>query len=328
MSESFPPGLAVSTPLRQFQLDASGRLDEDVTCRKCGYNLRGLSSQGVCTECGTAVGRSMMGDLLRFSDPQWVRSVASGMDWILVGILILILSTCLLSAVLKAVGYPPGYAMLWQVFVSIFPLVGYWKLTNPDPGGLEESRLNSHRKVVRITTIVSFLASPMQLLVPHMGPIVAGIFGVVAVINYLVSTIALFTFARLMALRIPDDKLARNCKTLMWFMVVSLILIVVVFAFGAAMYTPPATTGVATTGSSGAVTGAAVTRAPIARGSAASIGAAVGGCTFMVLMLVAAIWCIVLFFRFRAAFHEAARLALQSWAATPLPRLEQSGPIS
>src|SRR5437870_167463 len=102
MSE-MPPAIPLSAAsMRQYALDAMGRLDEDVICRKCGYNLRGLSSQGVCTECGTAVGRSMMGDLLRFSDPNWVRSLASGMDWILAGALIGILSACLVNSAVRA----------------------------------------------------------------------------------------------------------------------------------------------------------------------------------------------------------------------------------
>ena len=53
----------------KLRLDASGRLDEDIACRKCGYNLRGLNKDGACPECGTAVGRSTQGDLLRFCDP-------------------------------------------------------------------------------------------------------------------------------------------------------------------------------------------------------------------------------------------------------------------
>ena len=52
----------------KLRLDAEGRVDEDITCRKCGYNLRGLPTDGACPECGSAVGHSTHGDLLRFCD--------------------------------------------------------------------------------------------------------------------------------------------------------------------------------------------------------------------------------------------------------------------
>ena len=41
-----------------LRLDAKGQLDQDLACRRCGYNLRGLSTDGACPECGTAVGQS------------------------------------------------------------------------------------------------------------------------------------------------------------------------------------------------------------------------------------------------------------------------------
>lgn len=34
-------------------------IESDVTCVKCGYNLRGLATSGVCSECGTPIVRSL-----------------------------------------------------------------------------------------------------------------------------------------------------------------------------------------------------------------------------------------------------------------------------
>jgi len=39
----------------KLKLDEEGRLDEDIACLKCGYNLRGLPTDDACPECGTAV---------------------------------------------------------------------------------------------------------------------------------------------------------------------------------------------------------------------------------------------------------------------------------
>ena len=71
----------------KLRLDAEGRVDEGITCRKCGYNLRGLTTDvfRVCPECGTAAGHSTHGDMLRFCDPAWVCTLANGMNWIVAG---------------------------------------------------------------------------------------------------------------------------------------------------------------------------------------------------------------------------------------------------
>ena len=53
----------------QVAVDQEGNLAEDRTCIKCAYNLRGLDPAGRCPECGTAVGRSILGDFLRYCDP-------------------------------------------------------------------------------------------------------------------------------------------------------------------------------------------------------------------------------------------------------------------
>jgi len=48
-------------------------IDRDVLCMSCGYNLRGLTMEKVCPECGISVGQSLLGDRLEFSDPAWLR---------------------------------------------------------------------------------------------------------------------------------------------------------------------------------------------------------------------------------------------------------------
>ena len=34
-------------------------IEQDVKCRECGYNLRGLGSTGTCPECGGAISFSL-----------------------------------------------------------------------------------------------------------------------------------------------------------------------------------------------------------------------------------------------------------------------------
>src|SRR3954465_9179043 len=73
-------------------VDPAGNVIADVPCRRCSYNLRGLNYAGRCPERGTAVGQSIYGNLLRFSDPQWVDKLARGVNLILWGIVAIIVS--------------------------------------------------------------------------------------------------------------------------------------------------------------------------------------------------------------------------------------------
>ena len=53
-------------------------LEEDTPCRRCGYNLRGLATTGLCPECGTAIALSLVGNLLKQAGPDWVERLRFG----------------------------------------------------------------------------------------------------------------------------------------------------------------------------------------------------------------------------------------------------------
>ncbi len=54
-------------------------LQEDTTCRRCGYNLRGLSDAGRCPECNAPVVLSLLSEQeYAVFDPAWINTVARG----------------------------------------------------------------------------------------------------------------------------------------------------------------------------------------------------------------------------------------------------------
>jgi len=73
--------------------DSCGRAPGDVWCRKCGYNLRAADPGGRCPECGSPVAVSARPELLRFADPAWVATLATGVRFILWGTLVAALVT-------------------------------------------------------------------------------------------------------------------------------------------------------------------------------------------------------------------------------------------
>lgn len=70
------------------EIDTNGNLADDRQCIGCTYNLRGLDAEGACPECGVAIGRSLRGDLLQYSNPRWVERIARSMNVALVALLV------------------------------------------------------------------------------------------------------------------------------------------------------------------------------------------------------------------------------------------------
>ena len=86
----------------------AGEIVSDLPCRKCAYNLRGLPGNGRCPECGSAVGLSVQGNLLRFSDPAWTRKLRRGAKFIVYGVAVIFLGLILTLILYNIVKYALG----------------------------------------------------------------------------------------------------------------------------------------------------------------------------------------------------------------------------
>jgi len=207
-------------------LDAAGVIHVDLACRRCGYNLRGLRPEGCCPECGAAIGLSCCGDLLRFADPSWVETLARGATLIFWGTVVAILGGLMVIGVPLITGIRP-LAMLIGLVGGAAALYGAWLITQPDPSGIGEDRYITDRKIVRVALLLG-LAEPAAHLVREAVRIPFSIAVLLVIVVLLaglcgaVGEFAKLTYFRKLALRVPDDALARRAHALRWVVAISL----------------------------------------------------------------------------------------------------------
>lgn len=284
--------------------DASGAIAHDHQCKRCGYNLRTLREDGRCPECGTPVGLSIRGDLLRFADPDWGESVAKGLKiilWmILVSIVINLASTWLF----------PGKSVVGAILGLLTGMVsfyGVWLMTTPDPSGIGEDPNLTARKVVRISLVVGLAGSGAALVGTATGGIPTtavstsvAVAGALAALVNLVGEFATFIFYEKLAMRIPDVAIADRARFLKWAFTIALAIVVL----GAGLFF--------VTSLSTAPGG------PGAGGSSVGASAPVFGCLAALAGLAFVIFSIMTVFmllRLRRAVAQQACLARESWAA-------------
>jgi len=105
-------------------------------CRDCGYDLRGLSDDAACPECGLAVAESKRPGHLFHGPPAWLRRLRWGSLSLLVGVV------CCAAAGMAEYSYLWFYVingrveltMIWVVQSGVLALLfgaSYWLLTSP-----------------------------------------------------------------------------------------------------------------------------------------------------------------------------------------------------
>ena len=206
-------------------IDAAGNLVSEIPCRKCGYALRGLNLAGRCPECGSAVGLSIHGDLLRFSDPAWLRTLQRGVRLVIASIAIQFLAVISIIAMSAARPAMRGDALFLASIIGVVGAVlgflGGWQLTEPDPSGIGEDRYGTSRRIIRIALAIGIINTLLHFIenLSTVPPavritltIVAGVSGLAGLIGHF----AQLNYLSKLALRIPDVAVAKRARFLMW----------------------------------------------------------------------------------------------------------------
>jgi hypothetical protein len=196
-------------------------VEADIPCRKCAYNLRGLSTAGQCPECGTAVALSVGGHLIRYSDPQWVAGLSKGVRLILWAIILMIF-TMVAGIVMGVVARISNAQLLVQVLSlggSVLIYWGSWLLTEPDPSALGESEYGTARKIVRVTLLIGMVVTllafgeQVSALPPALMMILKGI-ALIGQLASLIGYIAQLHYLERLVLRIPDPQMSARARFL------------------------------------------------------------------------------------------------------------------
>jgi hypothetical protein len=158
-------------PLPLQGVNDRGVVVDEVTCRGCGYGLRGLSMDAVCPECQWPIVRSVMGTMLINSAPAHILNLKRG-----TGIAIAASFAAFAGAfvgvgasILAAVPVASG-PILTEAAANVITiglatistlagLFGWWMISTPDPALADADRAGRVRRILRGLIVATCLLS-------------------------------------------------------------------------------------------------------------------------------------------------------------------------
>lgn len=209
-------------------------------CVGCGHSLAGIPRDGRCPECGTPVSPAYGPDLLENRSVGYLASVRAGLTLVLAGVIggVLLVIAALIAAFLSAMGAQgssaavtmnPALELAIEVVAlgcAVLSLIGWWKVTTPDPARAGTDLDATPRKVVRAAVSLQLGIEALSLVLMAMmigasgaTGILAGVdmaIGLASLLAWLVQFFAAMLYVGWLARRVPDYKLADEAKRFMW----------------------------------------------------------------------------------------------------------------
>lgn len=265
-----------------------GRLAADIPCLTCGYNLRSLAPDNQCPECGSPVDASLRGNYLRFANPDWVATLASGMNWIVASVVISMAPYFLLWAIVR---FTPAQSIRSIQAIFLLPqtlsLVGHWKLTTSDPSQTEPAD-----SILTLCIRIAVAAAMLLDLLYYVASSSAGLDWLRAIrflcfLTDVATHVPAMLLAGRLAKRIPSPSLVTQFT---W-----LLRGYVIWAVGSIAYSVTIL---------------------ILDSSPSSLGLVIPFATALsIAYLLLGLWMLLVFYRFRRAMNKVAREARQSFDA-------------
>ncbi|MBN2562185.1 MAG: hypothetical protein JXQ75_14775 [Phycisphaerae bacterium] len=200
-------------------IEAEATITTDTSCMICGYNLRGMTPSKVCPECGTPIGRSIHGNLLRYADSEWLDKLSLGVRLTLWSILIsiLIITGVTVIVVTAASRVSPIVIGIPRIVMAGLGLWAKVLVTTVEPSVAFTESLVTLRRAVRGCAIVSFAGATIESFGAHLlGPTQVAVSSAVLGLAGVVAQFGMFIYLRRFAMRIPNPKLAKSTTKVMW----------------------------------------------------------------------------------------------------------------
>ncbi len=203
-------------------------------CLHCLYDLRGLSPDGNCPECGSPIAGSHVARLCN-ADPDWLNRVANGAGLILLGIIVGPIALIMMLA--------PSPLLLIAPLLLSFPAAGAFYFTSPEPATWRHSvsgrlvRALLGASIVLLGTLpVRLLANPDGLDIPWLA--------IACVAATIATAVAILAHVNWLMRRIPARRLALCARTLAWIVTggVAMVLLAVLIDARASMAWSPGST--------------------------------------------------------------------------------------
>ncbi|USO00209.1 MAG: hypothetical protein H6810_05985 [Phycisphaeraceae bacterium] len=237
----------------QDQTTGAEPIKANVQCVGCGYNLLGLSADGVCPECGTPLEESLRGYLLVHRSGGHVARLKRGVSFIVAGLLfwvavqiigIVVALITVIVVVRSPNTQPPALleslvttGSVIDLAVSAVILFGWWLFTARDPADPVRDRDANVRRGVRSAVIAQIALQLISLVLvpitmsggtipmPGSNPQASPLFVITSTINFLaglgvmaavvVQFVAGMLYVRRLALRLPDARVHRLARNRM-----------------------------------------------------------------------------------------------------------------
>lgn len=269
---------------------------DDLPCRYCGYNLRGLPVDGRCPECNADLNDSLLPDRLNYADPDWLAKIKLGLDLIFIMLLLSFVIGCAGgSAPFFGGGTGGALQSLISLSSQIVHVVAIFLITSQEPRDALREAPDSWRRIARISVVLNLMLGIASTLVLAAG-VSANLVITMSVAIMIASSIVIFSigsYVQQLADRIPDDKMVRSIHIVKWGFLISHI----VAGVYAALFFVIAPAVPAPAGGGGA---------PGAITFNSTFGlVAMSGCTLAVAFIIFSIWSLILLWRFRSIIREA-----------------------
>ncbi|MFQ5494677.1 MAG: hypothetical protein ACE5EX_04785 [Phycisphaerae bacterium] len=241
----------MDTETSQAAAGSNDYLEIDLTCTQCGYNLRGLTHDRKCPECGTPVGQSLQGNLLRFADPTWLASLRRGSRLMLWFIVSAVIGGCTFNT-MGVASAPHGIGLIVSLIGPALLLAAIVLVTTPEPSISTADHTRRLGTFVRVSALVQLLGRVGLFQTWLVDFVPMGLTQATTILAGAAAHLGLLIHIRRLTPRIPDSSLAKRTTVVIWGYVSLLGLIALVAAL---LSWAPSSTGGAVPGGGTAALG-------------------------------------------------------------------------